>query len=98
MYQAIRRAIDELRTDDTSIAARKETYDAFSNGRKQEEIAFDLYGRLILGEKISKPIVAQHFAAAVEKAKIDDTSLADKNSTGYLIDAIQYVTSGSNNR
>ena len=78
-----------------------ETYDEFSQGKSQERIAFDLYWGMILGKgkkPISKPIVAQQFAAALEKAGIAKTSFADEHSTGYLIDAIRYVTSGNNNQ
>jgi len=99
LYQAVKGAIDEIRKDDTSIAAITDTYKAFSNGRKQEEIAFDLYQNLIVREKISKPIVAQHMAKALEqKESVTAMDLSDEDSTKYLIDAIEYVTSNNNNQ
>ena len=98
LYEAIKGAIDEMRKDGKSVAAFTETYEAFSNNRRQEDIAFDLYHNLIVDREISKPIVAQHLAKALQETDLRKTDLADSDSTGYLIDAIKYVTSGNNNQ
>jgi putative ATP-dependent endonuclease of OLD family len=98
LYQAIKDAIDEMREDGQSIAAITETYEVFSKDKTPKDIAFDLYHDVIVQKEVSKPIVAQHFAAGLEKADIAEPSLSDKDSTGYLIDAITYVTSANNNQ
>jgi len=67
-------------------------YRRFAKGESQEEIAMALYKHLILQKRISKAIIAQHFARIVERNNIAETELNDEDSTKYLVDAIKYVT------
>lgn len=98
LYKAIQGAIDEMRQDDTSVAAITELYEAFSGDRRQEELAFDLYQNLIVRERISKPTIAQHMAKGLQEANLSEADLADGDSTAYLMNAIKYVTLQNDNR
>lgn len=98
LHQAVKDAIDEIRKDGKSVAAITETYETFCKGKDQKNIAFDLYQKLIRDKSISKTIVAQHLAAALQEPNLCETDLADRDSTGYLIDAIKYVTSNNHDR
>lgn len=97
LYEATKKAVAEMRKDGKSRAAISETYEEFSSSQSQEQIAFNLYKGLILDKDISKPIVAQHFAAMLQNADVTRADLTDEDSTGYLLAAIEHVTSHNSN-
>ena len=92
LFRAIQRAILEMNNDGKSISPVEGDYRRFAKGESQEEIAMALYKHLILQKRISKAIIAQHFARIVERNNIAETELNDEDSTKYLVDAIKYVT------
>ncbi len=63
--------------------------------RCKEKIAWEIYGRTLLGSETSKPMVAQEFASWLarypHKQKLRD-ALFESASLRYLIDAILHVT------
>lgn len=93
LFEAIKAAITEMQNDGRSISGVSESYENFSNGKGQDEVALRMYHDLIVRKKISKAIIAQHLAHILDdKDGISEDVLDDEDSTKYLIDAIKYVT------
>lgn len=84
-----KKIVDMISDDRISIS-----WDEFSNNKTKEQIAFDLMDKFILGgKKISKAIIAMHFANKLEKLEITkEELLIEDNPIQYLIDAIKYAT------
>lgn len=63
--------------------------------RRREKIAWEIYGKAMLGPRISKAVVAQEFASWLvrypHRQKLRD-ALLESESLGYLIKAILHVT------
>ncbi|GGK34508.1 hypothetical protein GCM10007962_31190 [Yeosuana aromativorans] len=68
----------------------------FNNwGDAQLDIAFSIYNNYVLGKKISKSIIAQHFSEQLKNATITKEQIEADQEIKYLIDAIKYA-SGNN--
>jgi putative ATP-dependent endonuclease of OLD family len=93
LFEAIKAGVEEMREDGKSIASITGGYAQFSPEKAQEEVALEMLDQLILKKEISKTIIAQHFAAILEKENITEQILDKKDTTKYLVDAIRYVTS-----
>lgn len=97
LFEAIKGAIKEMQQDGKTITDDlPATYTEFATGKNQESIALEMYSSQINRNerrRISKPILAQHFAKILEGKQIPKTALNDTNSTRYLIEVIKYVTS-----
>lgn len=93
IFKATKEAVREMRKDRKSISEITEIYKDISNNKTPDQIAFNIYHCLIQEKKVSKTIIAQHLAklALLRKCKITTSELNDRNSTKYLIDAIQYA-------
>jgi putative ATP-dependent endonuclease of the OLD family len=107
LFKSIIQCIEEVRADNYkgSKASYKgikpiselnydERWNAFTNGKTNEQVAFDLmYYFIIDNKEISKSMIAMYFAQFL---KIDINSLdqiiIDNNPIQYLLDSIKYAT------
>ena len=96
--------IDEGVQDLTNYNNAITNLDSYFNNwtESDEQIAFKIYDHILNGNttisvakvKISKAIIAQHFAANLEAdTTISVTDLDSEGSIAYLLDAISYATS-----
>ncbi|NOQ23049.1 MAG: AAA family ATPase [Candidatus Aegiribacteria sp.] len=94
LFEALRQAGLEMESDGYSGKKIDVEWASFSSGKLQTSIAFDLYTEFIgYGKRISKSIIAQHFAQLLEQnTGITKTALEDDTSISYLMDAIKYAS------
>jgi putative ATP-dependent endonuclease of OLD family len=96
LFQAVKASIKEMNQDGDSISDDlPESYNDFANGKNQDMIALEMYGNQILRKeqsRISKTILAQHFARIISEENISEEDLNCINSTKYLVDAIKHAT------
>jgi len=104
-YQAVY-ICDKTRNDDYKydesdikeyIKQANEIYKKWKEEKTNKEIAYEIYKKTIISKRISKVAVAQVFAKLLidNSESVKDIILKDEYLI-YLIDAIKYVTSGSN--
>lgn len=101
LFEAIKSAGAEMNTDGYTGKLIDENWDVFCQGLNDIDLAKKIYKLLTHdGKKISKAITAQYFAKSLED-KAEDTSfitnLKDDVNIKYIIDAIDYAASNSNN-
>lgn len=107
LFASILQSLEEIRADNYSghKSNKKEVriisdeiintnWEAFISNKTKEQIAFDLmYEYIIDGKKISKAIIAMHFATKLESSEITKEDLIiENNPIQYLIEAILYAT------
>lgn len=107
LFGAILQTIEEIRADkyqgektnkkNIRIIPEKrieKLWKAFTAKKNKEQIAFDIMHEYIIkGKRLSKAIIAMHFANGLETSGIDkEDLLIDNNPIQYLIDAIKYAT------
>jgi putative ATP-dependent endonuclease of OLD family len=72
------------------VKAAKIEYEGWKDQLSDDEIAYNIYKKIMLDKKLSKAVVAQVFADLIIKADFDDVE-ADENLS-YLVNAIKNVT------
>jgi putative ATP-dependent endonuclease of OLD family len=108
LYVAIQHAAEENRADnysgiksskmqirDISVSSINKKWEAFSRGKTDTQLAFDLmYYFIIDKKKLSKAVIAHHFAEQLENDKqlTEEQLDVTDNPIGYLFDAIKYAT------
>jgi putative ATP-dependent endonuclease of the OLD family len=87
--KAIKKNIQMISDKKTNVL-----WQAFTKGKTNEQIAFDMiYKYIIAGKKLSKAVIAMHFANILNSSGITkDDLLIENNPIQYLIDAIKYAT------
>lgn len=91
LFEAVKKAGDEMHEDGKAGRKITETWETFLNNKKPEEIAYDIYNNYIAGKRISKPIIAQHFAKILQAPAISKEELEGEESIAYLLNAIKYA-------
>ena len=94
LFEAIKQAGQEMTDDGQPGKTVTEDWDAFSNSKTQEQIAFGLYHEFIGGGKnISKSIIAQRFTILFERdTSITKEDLEQDENISYLIKAVKYAS------
>lgn len=93
LFEAIKKAGEEMQNDGYSGKQIDNEWSVFSREKTQQQIAFELYVNFIgYGKKISKSIIAQHFAQLLEAdTTITKTDLENDDNISYLMDAVKYA-------
>jgi len=94
LFEAIKQAGQEMTDDGQPGKTVTEDWDAFSNSKTQEQIAFGLYHEFIGdGKNISKSIIAQRFTILFERdTSITKEDLEQDKNISYLIKAVKYAS------
>lgn len=107
LFASIIQSLEEIRADNYSgVKANKRDvrlisddtisvlWEAFIKEKNAEQIAFDIMNEYIIdGKKVSKAIIAMHFACKLELSDITkEELLINNNPIQYLINAIRYAT------
>ncbi len=107
LFASILQSIEEVRADNyvgekvnkKEVRAIPNTridnlWQTFTHGKSKEQIAFNLMNEYIIaGKKISKAIIAMHFASKLDSSSPSrEDLLINDNPIQYLIDAIKYAT------
>jgi len=94
LFEATKQAGQEMTDDGQPGKTVTEDWDAFSNSKTQEQIAFGLYHEFIGdGKNISKSIIAQRFTILFERdTSITKEDLEQDKNISYLIKAVKYAS------
>jgi putative ATP-dependent endonuclease of the OLD family len=94
LFQAVKNASEEMRSDGQSRKIVHETWEEFSKSKAQEQIAYTLYSKFIGSDNaISKSIIAQHFAELLDsETSLTANDLINDKAIGYLIGAIRHAS------
>lgn len=95
-YEAIRRAGLEMTADGYSGKNVDDDWTRFASGKSDIAIAEEIYTQLVSGgRRISKAIIAQHFANILDSLPESDINKSDVEqdpNVNYLIEAIRYAS------
>ena len=95
LFEAVKKAITEMRKDDNTTYARAEETRQYSDLLgDQKEVAKEIYKNIIIAKKVSKTIIAQYLVQIIENNNTLTKEAFENESSPikYLIDAIKYAT------
>lgn len=100
LFESVKAAGQEMYEDGRYGKRVSQTYQQFSEGKNQQELAFHLYYDFIWkGKNISKTIIAQQLAERLKGDQlISREDLAQDDNIGYLIEAIEYASGLDTNK
>ncbi len=95
LFIATRKAALDMERDGYKSKWIKENWRSFSNGKPEEQIAYEFYSKFVVdGKKISKAIISQYLARLIDvENNITKETIEGDEYLKYLVDAIKHACS-----